>query len=210
MEGTGKKGSPVIAVLIVVCEVGFWILLAGGLALRYLAKMPRTGVAVLLLEPLLELVLLVVTAVDLKNGAEPDWKHGLAAAYIGFSVALGHRTIKWVDVRFAHRFAGGPPPVPAPKYGRARTVFEWQSAARWILAALIAMGLLEAAIRYVGDPAQTTSLRGWQTKMLFVIGINLVIATSYTIWPKQAPAADLPQGGTDDRDHTGAGRKSGW
>ncbi|MFH8408724.1 hypothetical protein ACH4FX_28575 [Streptomyces sp. NPDC018019] len=198
-----------IAVLIVACEVGFWILLAGGLALRYLARMPRTGLAVLLLEPLLELVLLIVTAVDLKNGAEADWKHGLAAAYLGFSIALGHRTVKWVDVRFAHRFAGGPPPVPAPKYGRARTVFEWQSAARWILAALIAMGLLEAAARYVGDPAQTGSLRDWQTKMLFVIGINLVIALSYTLWPKQAPEPDPLPGGPDDRDRTGAGRGTG-
>ncbi|MEF3118691.1 hypothetical protein [Streptomyces chrestomyceticus] len=194
-----------IAVLIVVCEVGFWVLLAGGLALRYLAKMPRTGVAVLLLEPLLELVLLVVTAVDLKNGAEPDWKHGLAAAYIGFSVALGHRTIKWVDVRFAHRFAGGPPPVPAPKYGRERAVFEWQSAGRWILAALIAMGLLQLAAWYVGDPAQATSLRDWQTKMLFVIGINLVIAVSYTLWPKKAPEGQPPPGGADERERDKAG-----
>ncbi|MFK8849140.1 hypothetical protein [Streptomyces sp. Ac-502] len=182
-----------IVTLIIVCEVGFWVLLAGGLALRYLAKMPRTGAAVLLLEPLLELVLLVVTAIDLKNGAEADWKHGLAAVYIGFSAALGHRTIKWVDVRFAHRFAGGPPPVSAPKYGRERAVFEWWSAGRWILAALIAIGLLQLAAWYVGDPAQTVSLRDWQAKMLFVIGINLVIAVSYTLWPKKAPEGFCPR-----------------
>lgn len=206
-----------ILALIVICEVGFWVLLAGGLALRYLAKMPRAGIAVLLLEPLLELVLLVVTAVDLKNGAEADWKHGLAAVYIGFSVTLGHRMIKWADARFAHRFAGGPPPVPAPKYGRERAVFEWQSAGRWILAALIAMGLLQLAAWYVGDPAQTASLRDWQSKMLFVIGINLVIAVSYTLWPKKAPEGYLPPGGADGheraredgRDQVGAGQGSG-
>ncbi|MFI0260952.1 hypothetical protein ACH4OW_18190 [Streptomyces sp. NPDC017056] len=196
-----------IVALIVICEVGFWVLLAIGLSLRYLAKLPRTGAAVLLLEPVLELVLMVATAVDLKNGAQADIKHGLAAVYIGFSVALGHRTIKWVDVRFAHRFAGGPPPVPVPKYGRERTVFEWQSAGRWILAALIAIGLLQLAAWYVGDPAQTTSLHDWQTKMLFVIGINLVIAVSYTIWPKKAPAGHLPPGGAEDRDRAGAGRQ---
>ncbi|MFH8348592.1 hypothetical protein [Streptomyces sp. NPDC018045] len=198
-----------ILALIITCEVGFWVLLAGGLALRYLAKMPRAGIAVLLLEPLLELVLLIATAVDLKNGAEADWKHGLAAVYIGFSVTMGHRMIKWADARFAHRFAGGPPPAPAPKYGRERTVFEWQSAGRWILAALIATGLLEAAARYVGDPAQTGSLRDWQTKMLFVIGISLVIAVSYTVWPKKAPEGHLPPGGADDREHVGAGRGPG-
>lgn len=58
-----------LVALIIACEIAFWVLLAGGLALRYLAKMPRLGAAVLLCEPLLELVLLVVTTLDLKNGA---------------------------------------------------------------------------------------------------------------------------------------------
>ncbi|MFE0042787.1 hypothetical protein [Streptomyces albireticuli] len=174
-----------IVTLIIACEVGFWVLLAGGLSLRYLARMPRTGAAVLLLEPVLELVLLIATAVDLKNGAQADFKHGLAAVYIGFSVGLGHSTIKWVDVRFAHRFAGGPPPVKPPKYGTARAVHEWKTAARWILAAVVAIGLLQAATWYVGDSGDTSTLRGWQTRMLFVVGINLVIALSYTLWPKQ-------------------------
>lgn len=98
-----------IVTLIVACEIAFWVLLAAGLALRYGARRPRLGAAVLLCEPVLELVLLAVTAVDLKNGAEPDWKHGLAAVYIGFTVGLGHSTIKWADARVAHRFAGGPP-----------------------------------------------------------------------------------------------------
>ena len=115
-----------IVALIIACEVGFWVLLVAGLALRYLAKMPRTGAAVLLMEPLLELILLIVTAIDLKNGAAADWKHGLAAVYIGFTVAYGHYTIKWVDGHFAHRFAGGPPPVnalrPGPRQARGEAV----------------------------------------------------------------------------------------
>lgn len=78
-----------IVTLIVVCEVGFWVLLAAGLATRYLLKMPRTGLALLLCEPLLEVLLLVVTAIDLKNGADPSWKHGLAALYIGYTVGHG-------------------------------------------------------------------------------------------------------------------------
>ncbi|MFF0727871.1 hypothetical protein [Streptomyces sp. NPDC004134] len=177
-----------IVTLIIVCEVAFWVLLAAGLALRYLARKPRLGAAVLLCEPLLEVVLLVVTAIDLKNGAEPDWKHGLAAVYIGFSVALGPTTIRWVDARFAHRFAGGPPPVKPPKYGMARARHEWSIAVRWILASGIAMALLQGAIWYVGDDGGTESLRAWQMRMLVVIGINLVIALSYTLFPKQRPA----------------------
>ncbi|MGR8008252.1 hypothetical protein [Streptomyces hypolithicus] len=181
-----------IVALIVVCEIGFWVLLAGGLALRYLAKMPRAGAAVLLMEPLLEVLLLVVTAVDLKNGAEPDWKHGLAAVCIGFTVALGHRTIKWVDARVAHRYAGGPAPVRPPKYGAARAVHEWKTAGRWILAAAVAAGLLQAAVWYVGGEGDVGSLRDWQAKMLIVIGINLAIAGAYTVFPKREPVAAEP------------------
>ncbi|MFJ8860174.1 hypothetical protein ACIRD8_17260 [Streptomyces sp. NPDC102451] len=184
-----------IVILIVLCEVGFWVLLATGLALRYVAKKPRLGAAVLLCEPLLEVVLLVVTAVDLKNGAEPDWKHGLAAVYIGFTVGLGHSTIRWVDARVAHRFAGGPPPVRPPKYGMARAAHEWRTAARWTVAAVTAAALLQAAVWYVGADGDTGSLRMWQQKMLWVIGINLIIAVGYTVAPKREP-----------EDRVGAGR----
>ncbi|MGW2113373.1 hypothetical protein [Streptomyces sp. NPDC001948] len=176
-----------IVTLIVLCEVAFWVLLAAGLALRYLAKKPRLGAAVLLCEPLLEVVLLVVTAMDLKNGAQPDWKHGLAAVYIGFTVGLGHSTIRWVDARVAHRFAGGPPPVRPPKYGMARAVHEWKVAARWTVAAVTALALLQAAVWYVGGDGDVSSLQAWQQKMLFVIGLNVVIAGSYTLFPKTAP-----------------------
>ncbi|WP_251094960.1 hypothetical protein [Streptomyces sp. Caat 7-52] len=174
--------------LIVACEVAFWVLLAAGLGFRYALRMPRTGLALLLCEPLLEAVLFAVTAIDLKNGAEPDWRHGLAAVYIGFTVGLGHSTVKWADARVAHRFADGPPPVKPPRYGTARAVHEWKVAGRWILASVVAMALLQGAVWYVGDDGDTGSLRAWQLRMLWVIGINVVIAASYTLFPKREPA----------------------
>ena len=178
-----------IVTLIIACEVGFWVLLAAGLALRYLAKMPRTSVAVLLCEPLLEVVLLVVTAVDLKNGAQPDWKHGLAAVYIGFSAGMGHYMVTRADAWVGYRFAGGPKPAKAPKGGSARTAYEWKMAGRFTVAALLAIALLQAAIWYVGGDGSTDSLRMWQQKMLWVIGINVIIALSYTVFPKKAEEA---------------------
>ncbi|MGW0947727.1 hypothetical protein ACWD4O_34960 [Streptomyces sp. NPDC002623] len=179
-----------IVALIIACEVAFWVLLAAGLAFRYVFRMPRLGLALLLCEPLLEVVLFTVTAIDLKNGAEPDWRHGLAAVYIGFTVGLGHSTVRWADARVAHRFAGGPPPVRPPKYGMARAVHEWKVASRWVVAALVAMALLQAAVWYVGGDGDIGSLRAWQQRMLWVIGINVVIAGSYTLFPKERPAAD--------------------
>jgi hypothetical protein len=174
--------------LIVACEIAFWVLLAAGLGLRYLARMPRLSVAVLLCEPLLELVLLVVTAIDLRGGAQPDWKHGLAAVYIGFTVTHGHYMIRWADGHFAHRFAGGPPPVRRPKYGRGRTVHEWKMSARAVLGAAVAAGLLQCAAWYVGDGTRAAPLHAWQDRMGVVAVISLLIALSYTLWPKREPA----------------------
>lgn len=179
--------SPVLVTLIIVCEAGFWVLLTGGLALRYLAKKPRLGAAVLLCEPLLELVLFVVTALDLRAGAEPDGKHGLAALYIGFTAAYGHYTVKWLDGHAAYRLGGGPKPAGAG-YGKARAVHEWKLVARTVLAAAVAIALLQAAIWYVGGSGDTAPLRAWQFTALRVTGIHALIAATYTVWPKRAPA----------------------
>ncbi|MET7620199.1 hypothetical protein [Streptomyces sp. NPDC005408] len=176
-----------IVTLIVICEVGFWVLLAAGLTARYLLKMARFGAGLLLLEPLLEVVLLVVTAIDLKNGAEPDWKHGLAALYIGYTVAYGHYTIKWIDGHVAHRFAGGPPPHKPPRYGTARAKHEGKLWLRTLLAAAVAVALLQIAIWYVGDASRTGSLSSWQLTALRAAAIHGLIALTYTIWPKKGP-----------------------
>ncbi|MFG2136040.1 hypothetical protein [Streptomyces sp. NPDC048650] len=186
-----------VVTLIVICEVGFWVLLAGGLALRYLARMPRTGAAVLLLEPLLELVLLAVTAIDLKNGATADWKHGLAAVYIGYTVGYGHYTIRWIDGHFAHRFAGGPPPVKPPRHGLGRARHEGGLWLRTLAMTAVAAGLLQLAIWYVGAGGDTGSLREWQFVSLRILAIHGVIAATYLIWQKKDPREAGPATGAD-------------
>ncbi|MEV3870457.1 hypothetical protein [Streptomyces sp. NPDC049906] len=185
-----------IVTLIVLCEVGFWVLLGIGLVLRYPARRPRLGAAVLLCEPLLEVVLLVVTAVDLKNGAAPDWKHGLAALYIGFTVGYGHSMITWADARFRHRFAGGPPPARPPKHGAARARHEWGLWLRTAVAVGIALVLLQGAVWYVGDSGDVSSLRGWQGTALKAVLVHGVIALTYTLWPSKPGSAR--DGGEED------------
>ncbi|MFD9907158.1 hypothetical protein [Streptomyces sp. NPDC059063] len=176
-----------IVTLIIICEVGFWVLLAAGLATRYLLKMPRLGVALLLCEPLLEVVLLVVTALDLKNGADPSWKHGLAALYIGYTVGHGHRTVKWLDGLAAHRFHGTPVPRP-PRYGRPRALHEAKVWLGSLVAAAVATGLLLLAMWYVDDPSRTGSLESWMYTSWRVAGIHGLIALSYALFPKRTPA----------------------
>ena len=97
-----------IVVVIVAVEIAFWVLLAAGLIARYPLRLPRVGAALLVCVPLVDLVLLGATVIDLRGGATAGVAHGLAAVYLGVSVGYGHRMIRWADVRFAHRFAGGP------------------------------------------------------------------------------------------------------
>ncbi|MFJ9901714.1 hypothetical protein ACIRVK_02210 [Streptomyces sp. NPDC101152] len=174
--------------LVIACEVAFWVLLAAGLAVRYLLKWRRTSVALLLCEPLLELVLFAVTAEDLRNGAKPSWEHGLAALYIGYTVAYGHYTIRWLDGHASHRLAGGPRPPGPPRYGLPRARHEAALWLRTLLAAAIACALLQAAIWYVG-PGDTSSLRAFQWAALRALAIHGLIALTYLLWPKKQPPA---------------------
>ncbi|MET9801208.1 hypothetical protein [Streptomyces sp. NPDC006368] len=176
-----------IVALIVICEVGFWVLLAAGLAARYLLKRPRTGAALLLCEPLLEVVLLVVTAIDLKNGADPSAKHGLAALYIGYTVGHGHRTVKWLDGHAAHRLAGAPRPPGPPRHGMARARHEGRIWLGTLLGAAVATALLWLAVLYVDDPSRTGSLEQWMTVAWRAAGVHGLIALTYAIRPKKPP-----------------------
>ncbi|WP_420708536.1 hypothetical protein [Streptomyces sp. ERV7] len=99
----------------------------------------------------------------------------------------GHQDVR--VRRAGARPRAGPRPAKAPAGGTARAVHEWRTAGRWVLAAVIAMGLLQGGIWYVGGDGDVDSLRMWQQRMLWLIGINLVIALSYTLFPKKVEAA---------------------
>ncbi|MET7296045.1 hypothetical protein ABZS79_28590 [Streptomyces griseoloalbus] len=192
-----------IVALIAACEIGFWVLLAAGLACRYLLRMPRTGLALLLCEPLLEVVLLVATALDLKNGAEPNWTHGLAALYIGYTVGHGHRTVKWLDGHAAHRLGGAPAPLGPPRYGMARARHETKVWLGTLTGAAVATVLLQIAIWYVDDPGRSTSLESWRFVAWRAAGIHGLVALAYWIWPKKAPAAESEAGQGTGKERVG-------
>lgn len=177
-----------IVPLIVACEVLFWVFLGAGLVARYLLRRPALGTALLLAAPLVDVVLLVATVVDLRGGGRASASHALAATYIGFSVAFGHSIIRWADARFAHRFANGPAPVKPPRYGTARAVREWKEFGKAVVAWGITCGLLWAGIAMVGDPARTAALSDWITTLSVALGVWAVIALSYTLFPARQRA----------------------
>jgi hypothetical protein len=171
--------------VIVACEIGFWVVLGAGLVARYLLGRRRLGAVLLALVPLVDLVLLAATVIDLSRGATADFTHGLAAAYIGFSVAFGHTMIRWADQRFAHRFAGGPPPWRPPRGGRERARYEWREFGKAVVAWAVSCGLLLAAIAIVGDADRTDALLGWIARLTMILGIWAIWPISHTLWPSR-------------------------
>lgn len=162
--------------VIVGCEIGFWVVLGAGLGARYLLRLRRLGAALLLCVPLVDLVLLVATVLDLRRGAVANVTHGLAAAYIGFSLAFGHSMVRWADQRFAHYFAGGPPPWRPPKRGPERVRYEWREWGKAVVAWSVSCLLLGLAVLVVGDATRTAALVEWMGRLTMVVVIWFVAA----------------------------------
>jgi hypothetical protein len=168
------RDNPIVA-LILACEVGLWVLLGFGLVARYLLRLRTLSTLLLAAIPLLDVVLVVAVTLDLLRGAEPRSVHGLAAAYLGFSVAFGPSIVRWADVRFAHRFAGGPPPVKAAKGTPERVAHLWREWNRVVVAAAITSGVLGGLILFVATPEQSGQLTWWIGRVWAIVGIWLVV-----------------------------------
>lgn len=150
----------VLYAVIIGCEVGFWLVLLGALVTRYIAR--RTTLSRLLLGalPMIDLALLGLTALDLRSGAVASFAHGLAAAYVGFTVAFGRIAVNWADAHFAYRFVGGPPPTKAPTRGWQAVRYELILWACCVTACVITVALVEA-LRLLAGESQTTALLAW-------------------------------------------------
>lgn len=180
-----------ILYVIIACEIAFWVFLGAGLVSRYLLDLRKLGAALLACALLVNLVLLAAAILDLRSGAEANFAHGLGAVYLGFTVAFGHGILRWADVRFAHRFAGGPPPKPKPKYGRGKVLHEWREFGKGAVAWGVSCALLAGAIIFVGDPASTEVFSAWIGRLSLVLAIWFVFwPLGYTVFPPK-PKTEL-------------------
>jgi hypothetical protein len=179
----------VLLLFIVGCEIAFWVFLLAGLAVRYLARMRRLGALLLAAVPLIDLFLLGTTVLHLRSGGVADQTDGLAAAYIGFSVAFGPSFIRRMDARFAYRFAHGPKPPRPARYGGERASYEWREFRKALLAWGISCALLLGGFYLVGDGARGAALLAWIAQLTLVLLIWLIWPVSHTLWPSK-PKAD--------------------
>lgn len=176
-----------IVAVIVACEVAFWVAVVAGLALRYLARLPRAGMIVLALVPVIDMALLVAVAVNLGTGGTATLAHAVATFYLGFSLTYGHRMIAWADARFAHWFSDGP--APTRPTGAAYTRICWGDVLRIGSACALASAIAWALITWIGDPDRTGALQGTYGWAVILTGIDLLWAIGYTIWPRHDQAA---------------------
>jgi len=157
-------------------EITFWVLIGAGLVARYLLGWRRTGAVLLALSPAVDLVILTASVYDLRHGATAGLPHVLSAVYLGVSVAWGHRMIRWADVRFAHRYAGGPAPRGKPAGGVERARYERDQWRRHVLAWSVGVSLLGAGVLLVGDLDRTMVLLQFAGLWTIVLAVDTVVS----------------------------------
>ncbi|GGP08978.1 2TM domain-containing protein [Oceanobacillus neutriphilus] len=170
--------------LIIACEIGFWVFVLAGLGSRYILKKKKLGTFLLICTPFVDLILLIVTIFDLKNGAVATAMHGIAAVYIGVSIAFGHGMIQWADGHFNYRFGGGNKPVKI-KYGKERAIKERKAWYRHLLSLIIGGGILISIIFYINNSHQTEALMQIMLLWSLIMVIDFFISFSYTLFPKR-------------------------
>jgi hypothetical protein len=182
----------VLYTAIAVCEVAFWGFLVAGLGARYLLHRRRTSLVLLLGSPAVDLLLLLLVAIDLQRGATPTQAHALAALYLGVSVAFGTSIVHWADRQVARRFAGGPPVTDPPRGSRHRAHREWRDFRTAVLAWAVTCALLLGMSVVAGDRDRAQPL------LAFAGMLTIGVVVWFIIGPVRATLAVRRRTGRTD------------
>jgi hypothetical protein len=176
----------VIYAAILATEIGFWVLIAAGLIARYPLRRPTLGATLLALTPLVDLILLTIAMIDIRQGGSADARHALAAIYLGISIAFGPRLVAWADAKFANRFGGTVQPALATyrPTGADRARRErggwYRHAAAWTIAAA-AVSIIHLA---GGNRDETEELFAVLVPWFIIVVIDFAWSFSYTVNPR--------------------------
>ena len=172
-----------IAWMIIAAEIGFWVVIIAGLVTRYIFNKKRLGLFFLALTPVIDLILLLVTAADLYNGATATQVHAIAAIYLGVSIAFGKSMIRWADERFLY-YVKKQGTKPVRKYGIAHAKHSMKGSLQHVLAFLIGGAFLFIMIYLIDDSSKTEALSNMLQLWALILAIDFVISASYFIWPR--------------------------
>ncbi|MEK3672759.1 MULTISPECIES: hypothetical protein [unclassified Paenibacillus] len=173
-----------VAWAIVTCEVLFWVVILAGFTARYIFKRNTLGLILLALTPVLDIILLVISGVDLAGGASATTAHALAAVYISVSIVFGKSMIAWADERFRY-YVTRQGAQPVKRYGMEHARHYFKGWVKHLLSFALAAGILYGLIVWIDDPARTEALLSILTVWSVVVGIDLIITVTYFIWPRQ-------------------------
>lgn len=173
-----------VGILIIACEIGFWVLILAGFIVRYIFHKEKLGFFLLALTPVIDFILLAAASFDLYRGATADMTHGIAAIYIGVSLIYGKSMIAWGDVRFRY-YILRQGSLPAPKYGYEHARSSMKDSLKHVLSYLIGCSLLLLVIWLIDDPSRTEALLSLMKVWSIVTVADLAYSLSYFIWPRQ-------------------------
>ncbi|WP_285398269.1 hypothetical protein [Lysinibacillus sp. fls2-241-R2A-57] len=169
---------------IITAEIAFWIVIILGLICRYVLKMPKLSILFFALTPVIDLLLVILTAMDLKAGTPASISHGIAAIYIGVSIAYGKTMIAWADEKFQQWFLKSDH-KKEPMTRMTKGKHEMKMLGQHIVAFIIGAGLLYAMSLFVGSNSDTSSLFQVMKVWGIVLAIDAAISISYVIFPKK-------------------------
>lgn len=173
---------------IIAAEIAFWIAIFAGLFTRYMLNSRKLSNLFLFSTPFIDLALLILTAIDLKNGAEASFAHGVAAIYIGVSIAYGKSMIQWADDKFQSLILKKGSKKKR-LYGLEKGIHEMKMWARHLLAYVIGGILLLLMSLYIGEGSfvgeKTFALLRVLSIWSVALAIDFVISFSYIIFPKR-------------------------
>lgn len=172
--------------LVIGSEVGFFVLLLAGLAVRYLLKMPRTGAVLLALSPLGYLAVLVAGAIDLADGGSADYAHVFGAIIIGIVAVSGRHHLHAMDVWVRRKLAKEPKPQLSDReFARKQRTDFYRRAVEWaVVVALLAGGYLLTGF----DPVRGGELLSGAKFWTVVLVIDFFWSFSYTVFPRGTKA----------------------
>lgn len=149
--------------------MAFWVVLLLALAARYVLQQAVLSRWLLYALPGLDVVLLLLTVLDVQRGATPAFAHGLAAAYVGFTVAFGPLAIRWADSKFAQHYFGRASAPQSPLYGWPGVRSDIKLWARCVFAWAIALALIGALMAMVGNEAAQPLLLWYRVAFASVV-----------------------------------------